>query len=131
MAMRLERAHAQFLGEGQGLLVVGFGLCGIGGIGVGMEDAQLVQCARFAPACLLLSGQVGHGCPAWLASYGSANATSASPSLVPSLPCPPAAITTNCLPSGRSRYVIGSAWPLAGSRPFHNSAPVSLSNARR
>jgi len=32
--MRLERAHAQFLGEGQGLLVVGFGLGGIGGIGV-------------------------------------------------------------------------------------------------
>ena len=48
-------------------------------------------------------GQVGHGCPAWLESYGSVNATSASPSLVPSLPFPPAAITTNCLPSGRSR----------------------------
>ena len=64
-------------------------------------------------------------------SYGSANATSASPSRVPSLPCPPAAITTNCLPSGRSRYVIGSAWPPAGNRPFHNSAPVSTSNARR
>jgi hypothetical protein len=37
----LERTHAQFLRQGQGLLVVGFGLCGIGGIGVGVDNAKL------------------------------------------------------------------------------------------
>ena len=45
--MGLERAHAELLGQGQGLLVVGFGLLGIGGIGVGLDDAKLVQ--RAAP----------------------------------------------------------------------------------
>ena len=47
VAVGLERAHAEFLGQGEGLLVVGFGLLGIGGIGVGMDDAKLVQ--RDAP----------------------------------------------------------------------------------
>src|SRR5262245_36127594 len=32
VAMRLERAHAQLLGQGEGLAVVGFGLLDIGGI---------------------------------------------------------------------------------------------------
>ena len=36
-------------------------------------------------------------------TYGSANATSESPSFVPSLPWPPAAMTMNCLPPGRRR----------------------------
>ena len=58
MAVGLERAHAQRLGQGQGLLVVDFGLCDIGGIGVGMKDAKLVQRVRFVLACLLLSGHV-------------------------------------------------------------------------
>src|SRR5262249_54590570 len=53
-----ERAHAQLLGEGQGLLVVGFGLCGIWGIAVGLDDAKLVQRLRLAPTFLLLPGQV-------------------------------------------------------------------------
>ena len=53
-----ERAHAQFLGQGQGLLVVGFGLRDIGGVGVGMDDAKLVQRERLVPAFLLLPGQV-------------------------------------------------------------------------
>jgi len=38
----LERAQAQLLGHGEGLLVVGFGLHNIGGIGVGLDDAKLV-----------------------------------------------------------------------------------------
>jgi hypothetical protein len=54
----LERAHAQLLGEGEGLLVVGFGLRGIGRIGVGLDDAELVQRERLVPALLELSGQV-------------------------------------------------------------------------
>jgi hypothetical protein len=53
-----ERAHAQLLGQGQGLLVVGFGRRGIGGIGVGLDSAKLVQRERLVPACLLLPGQV-------------------------------------------------------------------------
>ena len=46
VAVGLERAHAELLGQGQGLLVVGFGLRGIGRIGVGMDDAKLVQRER-------------------------------------------------------------------------------------
>ena len=58
VAVGHERAHAEFLGQGQGLLVVGFGLRGIGGVGVGMDDAKLVQRERLVPAFLLLPGQV-------------------------------------------------------------------------
>ena len=58
MAVGQERAHAEFLGQGQGLLVVGFSLRGIGGVGVGMDDAKLVQRVRLVPAFLLLPGQV-------------------------------------------------------------------------
>ena len=47
MAVRLERAHAKLLGEGAGLLVVGFGLHDIGGIGVGKDNAKLVQRERW------------------------------------------------------------------------------------
>jgi hypothetical protein len=54
----LERVHAECLGQGLALLVVGFSLCGIGGIGVGMDNAKLVQRERLVPTCLLLPGQV-------------------------------------------------------------------------
>src|SRR5262249_32603438 len=54
----LERAHAQFFGQGKGLAVVGFGLRGIGGIGGGIDSTKLVQCERLVPARLLLLGQV-------------------------------------------------------------------------
>jgi hypothetical protein len=37
---------------------VGFGLLGIGGIGVGMDNAELVQCERLVAAFLMLPGQV-------------------------------------------------------------------------
>ena len=57
VAVGHERAHAEFVGEGEGLLVVGFGLCDIGGIG-GMDGTKLVQRTRLIPACLLLPGQV-------------------------------------------------------------------------
>ena len=58
VAVGLERAHAEFLGQGQGLLVVGLGLRGIGGIGVGMDDAKLVPRERLVPTFLELPGQV-------------------------------------------------------------------------
>ena len=56
--MGLERAHAEFGGQGQGLLVVGFSLYGIGGVGVGLDNAKLVQRVRLVPAFLELSGPV-------------------------------------------------------------------------
>jgi hypothetical protein len=37
---------------------VGFGMRGIGRIGVGVDDAKLVQRMHFVPAVLLLPGQV-------------------------------------------------------------------------
>ena len=43
MAVGLEGAHTQLLSQGEGLQVVGFGLLGIGGDGVGLDDAKLVQ----------------------------------------------------------------------------------------
>ena len=58
MAVGHERAHAEFLSQGEGLPVVGFCLLGIGGIGVGMDGAKLVQRERLVPAFLLLPGQV-------------------------------------------------------------------------
>jgi hypothetical protein len=58
LAVRLQRTHAEFLSQGQGLLVVGLGLLGIGRIRVGMDGAKLVQRVRRVTACLLLPGQV-------------------------------------------------------------------------
>jgi len=58
VAVRLERAHAQLLGQGEGLLVAGFGLRAIGRVSVSMDDAKLVQRDCLVPACLLLPGQV-------------------------------------------------------------------------
>jgi hypothetical protein len=52
----LERAHAQLFGQGEGLLVVGFSLRGIGRVGVGIDNAKLVQREGLVPACLLLPG---------------------------------------------------------------------------
>ena len=46
------------LGQGQGLLVVGFGLCDIGGVGVGVDGAQLVQRIRLVGTLFVLPGQV-------------------------------------------------------------------------
>ena len=45
------------LGQSQGLLVVGFGLRNVGRVGVGMDDAKLVQ-RGLVPAFLALPGQV-------------------------------------------------------------------------
>ena len=58
VAVRLERAHPQRLGQGQRLVVVGFGLFGIAGSGVGIDGAKLVQRDCLLPTGLLLPGQV-------------------------------------------------------------------------
>ena len=49
----------QLLSKGQGLLLVmGFGLLGIGGVGVGMDNAKLMQRERFVGTLFVLPGQV-------------------------------------------------------------------------
>lgn len=58
MAMGLEWAHSECLGQVQGLLVVRFGLFGLRGIGVGMDGTKLVQRQRLLSAGLDLHGQV-------------------------------------------------------------------------
>ena len=58
MTVGLEGAHAELLGQGQGLLVVGFGLFGIGRIGVGLDNAKLVQRERLVGMLFMLPGQV-------------------------------------------------------------------------
>ena len=58
VAVGHERAHAELLGQGQGLLVVGCGLLSIEGVGVGLDGAQLVERMRLAPTFLLLPGQI-------------------------------------------------------------------------
>ena len=58
VTVRLERAHAECLGQGQSLPIMSFGLRDLGGSGVGIDHAKLVQRVCLVPACLLLSGQV-------------------------------------------------------------------------
>jgi hypothetical protein len=43
VAVGLERAHAECLGQSQGLLVVRFGPHDVRGIGAGLDNAKLVQ----------------------------------------------------------------------------------------
>ena len=56
VAVGYERAHAECLCQGQGLLVMGFGLRDIGRIGVGMDNTKLVQRVHLVPTFLVLPG---------------------------------------------------------------------------
>jgi hypothetical protein len=58
VAVGHERAHAEFIGEGQGLLVMGFGLLGLGRVGVSIDDAKLVQRECLVGTLFVLPGQV-------------------------------------------------------------------------
>jgi hypothetical protein len=58
VAVGLERAHAQLLSQGEGLLVEGCGLRDIEGNSAGMDNAKLVPRKRLFRTCLLLPGQV-------------------------------------------------------------------------
>ena len=58
MAVGLERAHAQLLSQGEGMVVGGFGRRGIGGVGVGLDGAKLVQRQRLVGTLSVLPGQV-------------------------------------------------------------------------
>ena len=61
-----ERAHAELLSQGQGLLIVGFGLHDIRGIGVGMGNAKLVQRTASVPRAFCCWARSS----AWRASPG-------------------------------------------------------------
>jgi hypothetical protein len=52
----LERAHPEFVGQSQGLLIVSFGLCDIRAVSMGMDGAELVQRDRLIPAVFQLPG---------------------------------------------------------------------------
>ncbi len=58
MAMRLQRAQAHCLGQGESLLVGGFGLYDIGGISVGLDHAKLVPREGLVGTLFVLPGQV-------------------------------------------------------------------------
>ena len=58
MTMGHEWAHAQLLGQDQGPLVVDFGRRAIEGVGVGVDDAKLVQRQCLIAAILRLPGQI-------------------------------------------------------------------------
>ena len=57
MAVGLERAHAQLLGQGQGLLVVGFGLRALRGLAPRRNLAEEAQGIRLVAAFLVLTGK--------------------------------------------------------------------------
>jgi hypothetical protein len=52
VAVGLEGAYTEFLGQGEGLAVVRRGRRGLRGIGVGVDNAKLAQCVRLGPAPL-------------------------------------------------------------------------------
>ena len=57
MAVGLERAHPQLVGEGEGLLVVGFGQCGVRGIAVCGNLAEEAQGIGLVATLLAFTGE--------------------------------------------------------------------------
>ena len=57
VAMRLERAHAEFLGEGEGLAVVDFGRRSLWGIAPRRNVAEEAQGIRLVATFLALTSQ--------------------------------------------------------------------------
>jgi hypothetical protein len=57
MAVCLERAHTKFLGEGEGLVVVGFGLLDDRGITPRRNVTEEAQGIRLVPTFLVLAGE--------------------------------------------------------------------------
>ena len=58
MAMGLERAHAEFLGQGEGLAVVRFGQCALQGIAMRCNIAEEPQGPRLASPLLVRVGEI-------------------------------------------------------------------------
>ena len=57
VAVGLERAHAEFLGQGEGLLVVGFGLLALRRLALRRNLAEEAQGIRLVAAFLVLTGK--------------------------------------------------------------------------
>ena len=57
MAVGLERAHAEFLGQGEGLAVVGFGWLDLWGIALRSDLAEEAQGIRLVAAFLVRTGE--------------------------------------------------------------------------
>jgi len=57
VAVRLERTHAQFLGQGEGLAVVGFSLLGFWGGTASRNLTKEVQGIRLVTAFLVRTGE--------------------------------------------------------------------------
>ena len=57
MAVGLERAHAEFLGQGEGLAVVGCGVLDLRGIAPRRNVAEEAQGIRLVAAFLVLTGK--------------------------------------------------------------------------
>ena len=57
VAVRLERAHAEFLGQGEGLAVVGFGLRALWGLAPRRNVAEEAQGIRLVAPFLVLTGK--------------------------------------------------------------------------
>ena len=57
MTVRLQRAHAEFLGQGEGVLIVGFGLHGIRRLAPCCDVAEEAQGIRLVAAFLVFTGE--------------------------------------------------------------------------
>ncbi len=57
VAVGLERAHAEFLGQGEGLAVVGFGLLDLRGLALRRNLAEEAQGIRLVATFLVLTGE--------------------------------------------------------------------------
>ena len=57
VAMRLEGAHTKFGSQGEGLLVVGFGLLGLGGLAPRRDLAEEAQGICLVATFLVLTGE--------------------------------------------------------------------------
>ena len=57
VAMGLERAHTELVGQGEGLLVIVFSFLGMRGIAMCSDRAEEVQRIRFVAPLLVLTGK--------------------------------------------------------------------------
>jgi hypothetical protein len=60
VAVRLERTHIEFLGQGEDMVVVGFGLSDLWGIAMRGDLAEEVQGIRLVAAFLMRTGKYLH-----------------------------------------------------------------------
>ena len=113
MAVGHERTHAQLVGQTQGLLVGGCRLHDIGGDGVGLDGAELVQRVGLIPACLVLPGQVERLAgvlPGLLAGPASRQTSLSQATLPARLASPPVRIASLIASSSSARPSARRPW---------------------